>query len=297
MLKTKDLFKNAGIYLIFFGMMCATQAAAQENPDELYRQGRFAEAEKAYALSDMDHPKDIRYRYNRGCAAYQGADYQGAMAAFSSVLRRAEDKNIKFKAAFNLGNSAYKQGDFESAAGYYKQSLSHNPGNENARYNLELALRALEKQKKEKSESQDEQRNGEKDQKGASSDSKDKKGKSEHPDREKGPRKEKSDAADRQSQQDKEGAGQKKDAHEGKENSQKEGLDSETPKNLDGNLKPLRQMAEKQDEKHSQEQADSTINQRKAEALLDNITEDRSRMMRFYFSKEKKQGVASGKDW
>ena len=85
-------------WILCFGVFFGTQVLAKENPDELYRQGRFAEAEKAYARSDMDHPKDIRYRYNRGCAAYQNGDFQGAMAAFSSVLRRAKDDEMRFKA-------------------------------------------------------------------------------------------------------------------------------------------------------------------------------------------------------
>jgi hypothetical protein len=38
------------------------------------------------------------------------------------------------------------------------------------------------------------------------------------------------------------------------------------------------------------------MDQKKAEALLDNIQEDRSRMMRLQ-TKDRRQGVASGKDW
>ena len=65
--------------------------SAEEDPDELFRKGRFKEAEQAYARADMDRPRDIRFRYNRGCAAYQGSDFQGARGAFSSVVSRTED--------------------------------------------------------------------------------------------------------------------------------------------------------------------------------------------------------------
>jgi len=50
--------------------------------DELYRKGDYAEAEKAYKQGDMDNPKDIRFRYNRGCAAFQNSDYKGAAGSF-----------------------------------------------------------------------------------------------------------------------------------------------------------------------------------------------------------------------
>ncbi len=75
---------RAGLLFLTIMAICTLTAArsqAVESPDELYRKGRFAEAEKAYARSDMDNPKDLRYRYNRGCAAYQSGDYQAAAAA------------------------------------------------------------------------------------------------------------------------------------------------------------------------------------------------------------------------
>ncbi|MGD8650175.1 MAG: tetratricopeptide repeat protein, partial [Desulfobacterales bacterium] len=140
---------------------------ADNPPDELYRQGRYEDAEKAYAKADMDHPKDIRFRYNRGCAAFQNGQYKEADAAFSSVMRRAKDGNVRFRAAYNLGNTAYKQEDYASAAEFFKAALTANPTSEDARYNLELALRAIEKMKQKQSEaSQDNPQTGDKKEKG-----------------------------------------------------------------------------------------------------------------------------------
>ena len=119
-----------------------------EDPDELYRNGKFKEAEALYEKSDMDNPKDLRFRYNRGCAGYQGSDYKGAMAAFSSVYKRSQDKETQYKAVFNAGNTAFKQGDFPAAAQYFKQAIQLKPEGENAKFNLELTLKEIQKQKK-----------------------------------------------------------------------------------------------------------------------------------------------------
>ncbi|MDB4265000.1 VWA domain-containing protein, partial [bacterium] len=64
----KATLARAGLLLVVAAtcILTATPSRAAESPDELYRKGRFAEAEKAYAQSDMDNPKDLRYRYNRG---------------------------------------------------------------------------------------------------------------------------------------------------------------------------------------------------------------------------------------
>ena len=107
---------------------CLPGAHAAETPDELYREGRYEEAEKAYAQKDMDHPKDVRFRYNRGCAAYQKGKYEEAAAAFSSVLKRSGDEDVRFKAAFNLGNTAFKQGDYASAAAFFQTGADRPAG-------------------------------------------------------------------------------------------------------------------------------------------------------------------------
>ncbi len=251
-------------------------AAGGENPDELYRQDRFAEAEKIYAASDMDNPKDLRYRYNRGCANYQGADYKGAMAAFSSVLRRAKDSKTQVKAAYNLGNAAFKQGDFASAVAHYKKAILMDPENENAPYNLELALRRLEKQKKEQKEEQ--KGSGKKgNKKDQSKDGKKGKGEGESsPDK----------SAENKDSQDKDQQDKKKG----------EGQEQETPKNLSGDLR-LRETMPQKEKNEGPGQAISLMDRKKAEALLDNVKENRSKYLEFQTPKDKRRGVLSGKDW
>lgn len=273
--------------MLLFGLIVSSRAMAEESPDELYKQGRFAEAEKSYALLDMDHPKDIRYRYNRGAAAYQNSDFKGAVAAFSSVLRRTKDKEIRFKASYNLGNAAYKQGDFESALANYKQAIFSNPSNKDVRYNLELTLRALERQKKQKEESPDQSQKDQdrgKDKKPSSDSDK------QQEDKQKPSDEKPSDGPESRDQDDK--------ADKGKtESGEEKRPEKESPKDLSGELKPLRDPPAKKEGDQSPGQAISSIDRKKAEALLDNIKEDRSRFLRFQIPEDKRYGVTSGKDW
>ena len=139
----------------------AGRAQAAEDPDQLFRKGRFAEAEKAYADLDIDHPKDVRYRYNRGCAAYQKGDYEAAIAAFSSASVRAGDDAMRFKSTYNLGNAVFQKGDFAAAADLYRNALRLNPASEDARHNLELSLRKLEQQKQDQKKKDEQQKKDE----------------------------------------------------------------------------------------------------------------------------------------
>jgi len=275
----------------------ASRSTAVESPDELYRKGRFAEAEKAYARSDMDNPKDLRYRYNRGCAAYQAGDYQAAAAAFASVLRRSEDDDMRFKATFNLGNATYQQGDFQSAVQHYKQAITYDPSSQDARHNLELALLALQKQKEQQREqSRDQSQPGTEPQ----------------PDESDGENK----AADQGRQSDDKSSEQdasaqpKADDSEPSEGDKEQTADQAPAENspdtgqsgqksqqeLTGELKSRTDMPPAPADEQTAKTSLSRMNQKKAEALLDNIQEDRSQMMRLQ-TKGRRQGVASGKDW
>lgn len=269
--------------IVFLGhavFMTSTVFAA-EDPDDLYKQGRFADAEKEYAKLDMDNPKDLRYRYNRGCSAYQNEDYQGAMAAFSSVLRRTQkdqDNPVRLKAAFNLGNTAYKMGDYASAAAFYRQILLEDSSNEDARHNMEMALRAIEKQKEEQKK-QSEMDHPQENQKG-----KDQKNQQQPGDKKDA--KEKSKA-----QQDKSDKGRNEDQAK-----QDQKTEEKFPEDLKGELKPLQELP--QEEKKEQTENDAaSVDKQRAEALLDNIKEDPARRLQFLIPEEKKRPVPSGKDW
>ncbi len=259
--KFKLILKSIIIIFIFLSSVYA------KNADSLYRNGRFADAEKAYQQEDMDNPKDLRYRYDRGCAAFQNKDYNAAESAFTSVLRRAKDKDILFRSAYNLGNTAFVRNDFASAAEYYKQAIIYDPQNTNAKYNLELSIKKLEEAKQnpdKKGDQKDKNKNTEQG------------GKSKNQNQAKGDQK----------YQDKSKDEQKRDKNTAK--------DKNEPKDLSGNLNTANQMGEKSKIELSPAEM---MERKKAEALLDNIKEDRTKILQFQAREKNKKGTASGKPW
>ena len=264
--------------LIVASLVGADRARAGEDPDQLFRKGRFAEAEKAYADLDMDHPKDIRYRYDRGCAAYQKGDYQAAIAAFSSASLRAEDDAMRFKAAYNLGNAVFQKGDFAAAADLYRSALRYDPANQDARHNLELSLRKREQQKQdqEKKDKQDKQdQKDQKDQKGEKGD----KGKKDQQEGQKG-------SPDKKNEADDKNQGQNQD---------KENAGAEKKPDPSGDLKPLKELPENAPQQDAASAPASSADRKMAEALLNNVTEDRSHLRQP--GAARRRAVRSGKDW
>ena len=299
------LFKKIVILTLLLGFISANRLCAAQDPDELYRKGRFSEAEKAYTQLDMDHPKDITYRYNRGCAQVMGSDYKGAMAAFSSVLKRTKDDGMRFKASYNMGVTTFKQGDFASAAEHFKDSIKYNPESKEAKYNLELSLRELDKQKKKKEENQTKKK-GQKD-KGTQKDpsqsknQEEQKGKGQDKQSKKGePDENQSKNQDNKGNEDKKGQNGNKKPEKGKQgmSDQDSNADKESPKDLKGKLSLKNKLHPEKDkgQNKAKGQPGVMLNRKKAEALLDNLKEDRSRFFRFQVPQDKRN-VRSGKDW
>lgn len=298
--RRKFSFFSAILVLGLFPWFFLPPASAAETPEELYRQGQFAEAEQAYARQDMDHPRDIRFRYNRGCAAYQNGQYEEASATFSSVLRRTENTDMRFKAAFNLGNTAFKQGDYVSATTYYKQALFEQPASEDARYNLELSLRTLKKEKQEQAQPDtppsepSPQGNGQ-----DKSKETDKQSQGEQPS-EQEPKKNDQKKEDPQKTEDQTSENDGKEQPDNRENqtsSQNKPPESKDEDSLSGDLKPREAMPEPPATDPVKGDTPSGIDRKKAEALLDNIQEDPSELMRFMTPDEKPKNSFSGRDW
>ena len=77
----------------------------------------------------------------RAVARYQSGDYAGSAGEF------AEHDDLRN--LYNLGNALAQQREFDSAIDAYEQVLEADPGNEDARYNLELVKKIKEQQEQE----------------------------------------------------------------------------------------------------------------------------------------------------
>ena len=70
-----------------------------------------------------------------GDSAYMKNDYASAIQIYEALLNRGEAADIYY----NLGNSYYKAGDIAKAILNYERALLLSPGNEDARFNLNMA--------------------------------------------------------------------------------------------------------------------------------------------------------------
>ena len=144
----------------------ADRARAAEDPDQLYRKGRFAEAEKAYADLDMDHPKDVRYRYDRGCAAYQQGRLSGGDRGVLQRERQGRRRRHAVQSHLQPRERRFPEGGFRGGRGSVSATRCATTRRaQDARHNLELALRKREQQKQDQEKKDKQEQQDKKDQK------------------------------------------------------------------------------------------------------------------------------------
>jgi Ca-activated chloride channel homolog len=138
--------------------LCAlTMTRVEASPDKArtdYEQGRFAEARAEYERLAREKPDDLRLRFNAGAAAYREGDFKGAAGLFEQGLT-APDLGLQAQSWYNLGNARFQLGtqeeerdrkieQWQQALSSYSSALKLNPGDPDARANLEAVQRAIE---------------------------------------------------------------------------------------------------------------------------------------------------------
>jgi Ca-activated chloride channel family protein len=284
-------------YGLFLALLLAGAAFAGGGPDELYLQGRYDEAARIYARLAADNPGDVRYRFNQGCAAYQSSDYRGALAAFLGVLEAARDDEIRFRALFNLGNAAFRLGDYEGAVGYYRQALLQNPDSADAQTNVGLALKEAGKARMAASpakggeKSATPQRPGTAEDRGNARSEEGERERRPPPDGRAGP------GPPRAAGQTERAPGERTNGASeltGASGSKARGKQGGEPS---GSLEASRPLGEGEGPQPGYPVVASALDRRRAEALLDNVMEDRSRLLRSRPGEDLPHGTRSGKDW
>lgn len=127
--------------------------------NEEYAREAYVEALAAYESAEFESPEMAESYYNAANVLYRQGAYEEALSQLQQALRLAEDESLAEKSYFNMGNTAYESQDWQDAVAAYTQSLIRNPNDQDAKYNLELALQQMQQQDKQQDESQQQEQN------------------------------------------------------------------------------------------------------------------------------------------
>ena len=126
----------------------------------LYHQREYAEALKKYDEAEQTQGSAPEIHFNRGATLAGQGNPKDAMEEYLKALSGADD-TLKARNYYNMGNALLAQKKLSEAIDSYKRSLRLHPGDRDAIYNLELALRIKkqveEEQKKQREQQKDKQ--------------------------------------------------------------------------------------------------------------------------------------------
>jgi Ca-activated chloride channel family protein len=133
---------HVGALLVLAGLLGARNASADVGSSmrrglELEKQGKLADAAKAYQEALVLEPDNVRIRYDLGRVLYGQGQYPDAADHFQLGLL-SKQKTVRAHALYNLANTHFKQGKLDDAIGAYSLALIQDPNDLQAKQNLEL---------------------------------------------------------------------------------------------------------------------------------------------------------------
>ena len=146
--------------------MTKQERVCLRNGNKLYEKKRYAEAEVEYRKALQANPASEKAMFNLATALMR----QGSVTAsqddknnpmnqaeelLTHLAKGAQDKHLRGKAFYDLGNIAYGRQDYGKAIELYKHALRCNPDDDQARRNLRLAQ--LKKQDQDKNKKNQDQ--------------------------------------------------------------------------------------------------------------------------------------------
>lgn len=141
---------------------------AQDDPTKLLRKGnneyhdnKFHDAEILYRKANEVKP-DKKAAFNLGNSLYKQKKYNEAVEQFDQANTLSASKNDIAKSYYNLGNSLFMDKKYEESIKAYQQSLLNNPKDMETKHNLSFAQRMLREQQQQQQKQDKDQNNQDK---------------------------------------------------------------------------------------------------------------------------------------
>ena len=130
-----------------------------------YNNGRFKDAEIDYRKALTKAPNSQKAAFNLGNSLYKQQNFDEAASQYLKLAQSEVKETPKANVYYNLGNSLLENKKYKESIDAYKMALRQNPKDEDTRYNLSYAMTKLQQQKKQEQNKKQEQKQQQKEQK------------------------------------------------------------------------------------------------------------------------------------
>jgi Ca-activated chloride channel family protein len=157
-LKSKMKISSLIVLSIVILLLAACSAPAEQlnqEGNQAFAEQAYLEALELYQSAQIESPELAEPYFNAANTHYRQGDYPAALEQMQTALQYVDEETLAESSFYNLGNSYFNSQELNTAAEAYKQALLLDPADQDAKYNLELALQQQEQQQNEDQEQQE----------------------------------------------------------------------------------------------------------------------------------------------
>ncbi|RKE98656.1 tetratricopeptide repeat protein [Ichthyenterobacterium magnum] len=129
--------------------------------NELISEDDYISAEMEYRKAMSEQPTSVSAAFNLGNSYYKKGNYEEALFRHEQAAKNATSKAEKHKAYHNIGNVLMQNKMCKEAVEAYKNALRNDPTDDESRYNLALAKDCADQQGGGEDENKDDKKEDE----------------------------------------------------------------------------------------------------------------------------------------
>ncbi len=148
------------LFLLFVISIANAQPAQKlvRSGNNEYKDGHFKSAEIDYRKALTKSPNSQKAAFNLGNSLYKQQNFEEAAAQYLKIGQNENKEVPKASVYYNLGNSLLENKKYKESIDAYKMALRQNPKDEDTRYNLSYAMTKLQQQKKQEQNKKQQQK-------------------------------------------------------------------------------------------------------------------------------------------
>jgi Ca-activated chloride channel homolog len=125
-----------------WGIACGDAALSNETANGLFAAGDYSGALAEYRDLQLNLPDSPQLGVNTANALHKLAEYQRALPEYGKAID-GKDLALRAIAQYDRGNTLFRMGRYEDARDAYREALRIDPGDRDAKFNLEIVQRVL----------------------------------------------------------------------------------------------------------------------------------------------------------
>jgi len=156
----KKLKKLKNAVALFFFMGLSVWSFAQSPKESIikgnksYKENNFDAAENEYRDALKNSDTNVTANYNLGNVLYRKNNTEEAVKSYDNAIANTKNNSVRQEAFYNKGVAYQKAKKLPECITAYKNALILNPNDEDARQNLQRALKEQEQQQKQQPQPQ-----------------------------------------------------------------------------------------------------------------------------------------------